>query len=909
MRAPTTPLSITVLHVDDDPEITDLTAAFLEREDDRFTVETATGADEGLARLAEGGVDCIVSDYDMPGMDGIAFLEAVREDHPDLPFVLYTGKGGEAVASEAISAGVTDYLQKEAGTSQYTVLANRVANAVERHRSRAALEASQERLSLFVEQSPLGVLEYGEDFEIVGLNPAGEEILGYDETELVGHTWEKLVTEESYDNVDRVTDELARGEGGWHSVDENVRADGERIVCEWHNRVVTDDDGDVVSCFSQFQDVTGRVERERELRQYEAYIEGSTDIITALDEEGIIQYQSPSVTRILGYGPDELVGENGFEYIHPDDYEATVEAFTEVVQNPDEVTTVECRFRTADGEWRRIEIRGRNLLDDPDVGAVVTNNRDVTDRAERTQALTETNALLSTLVDRLPVGVLAEDASRNVLAVNDRLFELFGMAGSPEDTVGTDCAQLAETVSDQFVDPGEFVGRIDALVANPEPVREAELARRDGRTFARSHDPLALPDGEGHLWVYRDITDRADRERRLTALNETSRDLMRAETREAVVETGVEAAREVLGLEANAIHLLDDEGRLAPVAVTDRTAELVGEPPTLTPGDSIAWRVYESGEARAVDDVRADPDVHRPETPVHSELYVPIGDHGILLAGSDTPAAFDRQDVVYGEILAASIATALDQVAQTSRLRDREEELTRKNARLEEFASVVSHDLRNPLNVAQGRVDLVREVRDSADLDRATTALDRCQALIDDLLVLARDGSDLGETDAVFLPAFARRCWETVSTADAALAVTTTRTVRADESRLQQLLENLFRNAVEHGSTGNQNAPRSGDAVEHGSTASRSSTRADGTVQVTLGDLSDGFYVADDGPGIPPAERDGIFETGYSTKPDGTGFGLDIVAQVAEAHGWTVDVTESEAGGARFEVRGVEFVD
>jgi PAS domain S-box-containing protein len=776
---------------------------------------------------------------------------------------------------------VTDYLQKETGSSQYAVLANRVANAVERHRSRRALEESQERLSLFVEQSPLGVLEYDENFSIVGVNPAGEAILGYDEADLVGETWEKLVTTESYENVDRVTDELARGEGGWHSVDENVRADGQHIVCEWHNRVVTDDDGDVVAVFSQFQDVTERVERERDLRQYEAYIEGSTDIITALDEEGIVRYQSPSVTRVLGYEPGELVGENGFAYVHPDDREAAVEAFATLVENPDEVATVECRFRTADDEWRHLEIRGRNLLDDPDVGVIVTNNRDVTDRAERAAALSETNALLSTLVERLPVGVLAEDAERNVLAVNDRLFDLFGLSGDPDDAVGSDCAAVAERVSDQFVDPEGFVDRIDELVANPEPVREEELVRRDGRTFARSHDPLSLPDGEGHLWVYRDVTDRAGRERRLAALNETTRELMRAETREAVVETGVEAARDVLGLDANAIHLREGD-ELVPAAATDRVVELVGDLPALERDDSIAWEAYGRGEAVAFDDVHDHPKVHREETPVHSEVYVPIGRYGVLIAGSETPEAFDREDVVYGEILAASITAALDQVERTSQLRARERELTRKNARLEEFASVVSHDLRNPLNVAQGRVALARETVESEDLARADEALDRCQALIDDLLVLARGGDDIGETDAVDLASFGRRCWETVATADATVAVTTARTVRADTSRLRQLLENLFHNAVEHG----------GDDV-----------------RVTLGALPDGFYVADDGPGIDPDARARVFESGHSTKPDGTGFGLDIVAQVAEAHGWSVAVTESESGGACFEVTGVEFVE
>ncbi|MFC6865328.1 PAS domain S-box protein [Halomicroarcula sp. GCM10025817] len=292
---------VAILHVDDDPDLLALTKTYLETQNDQFEVTTATGVDEGLATLADRQFDCIVSDYEIPGRNGIEFLEAVRAEFPDLPFILYTGKGSEEIASEAISKGVTDYLQKDTGTGQYTVLANRITNTVEQYRAATALEASRDRLSLLVEQSPMGVLEYNEAFEIVRLNETGEDILGYSESELVGETWEVLVTEESYEDVDRVTDELIEARGGFRSVDENVRKDGERIVCEWHNRLITDDDGDVVTIISLFQDITDRKERQRDLERYKAYLDGSTDIITVLDEDGRIQYQSPSVTRILGY--------------------------------------------------------------------------------------------------------------------------------------------------------------------------------------------------------------------------------------------------------------------------------------------------------------------------------------------------------------------------------------------------------------------------------------------------------------------------------------------------------------------------------------------------------------------------------------------------------------------------------
>jgi CheY-like chemotaxis protein len=149
MSARTDP--IRVLHVDDDPRVLDLASTFLERESALTEVVTATTPSEGVDHLAGDDVDCVVSDYDMPGRTGIEFLEAVRADRPELPFILFTGKGSEEIASEAISAGVTDYVRKGPGTDQYTILANRIENAVEAARARERA-ARQEHINTLIRE-------------------------------------------------------------------------------------------------------------------------------------------------------------------------------------------------------------------------------------------------------------------------------------------------------------------------------------------------------------------------------------------------------------------------------------------------------------------------------------------------------------------------------------------------------------------------------------------------------------------------------------------------------------------------------------------------------------------------------------------------------------------------------------
>jgi signal transduction histidine kinase len=220
-----------------------------------------------------------------------------------------------------------------------------------------------------------------------------------------------------------------------------------------------------------------------------------------------------------------------------------------------------------------------------------------------------------------------------------------------------------------------------------------------------------------------------------------------------------------------------------------------------------------------------------------------------------------------GDLLVRTIRYAIER-------KDNERAIERQNERLEQFASVLSHDLRNPLNVAQGRLSVAREERDSDHLREVAEMHDRMEALVEDVLELARHGQYIGEREEVAVEDVVADAWASIDGDSAEIHVEASRSVAADRERLQALFENLFRNAIEH--------------------AGESPT-------VYVGETEDGFYVEDDGSGIPADERESVFEHGYTTAEDGTGFGLSIVDEIASAHGWDVAVTESECGGARFE--------
>ncbi|WP_203229215.1 sensor histidine kinase [Halobellus captivus] len=418
-----------------------------------------------------------------------------------------------------------------------------------------------------------------------------------------------------------------------------------------------------------------------------------------------------------------------------------------------------------------------------------------------------------------------------------------------------------------------------------------ELAglRADGEEFPVEVSFGEYVVGDDHLFtgVIQDISDRKAAEEQLrdhtskvTQLHEVATEITRAASKEQVYQRTADGAVDVFPAAVARVAIADGD-QLVPAASSDHESLEECEPVSATLG--YAGQSYQSGEVLRLEDLTDTHSAARSSlqdggslpdadpTEPRSLLSIPLGEYGVVQAFAPEPAAFTDRDEEVAEMLATHVTTALQRIEAESTIR-------RERDRLEEFASILSHDLRNPLNVAQGRLELIQMTGEIDHVDAIDSALDRMERLIKDMLTLAREGDAVGETEPVELRAIANQAWNNVATESAALEIESSVRIDADHSRLIQVFENLYRNAIEHGGGG---------------------------VTIRVGSLDGGFYIEDTGPGIPEDERDDIFESGYTTHQEGTGFGLAIVKRIVEAHGWEIDVTTGRDGGARFEISDV----
>ena len=454
-------------------------------------------------------------------------------------------------------------------------------------------------------------------------------------------------------------------------------------------------------------------------------------------------------------------------------------------------------------------------------------------------------------------------------AANEAYEETFGLSAEEHDP--------DEFQAERIPDDAKAVN-IQKAADHDESIR-TEVRRRtiDGiGEFRLTIIPVEGNDSRLLYAVYADIEEQKRIERTLRNLHEATREMLRATDPDEVAEISARTAIDTLGFPTSGLRLYDEaEHTLEPTHLAEEATDLLGDRPAYGAGDDPIWTPFETGDPVIIPDL-ATTDTSLEFPGLGSLLVMPVGDHGVMPIGAKDPNYFDDSDIELARVLASNVEVALDRAERSRQLRERDERLEREVERLDKFASVVSHDLRNPLSVADGHLDFARATCENPEaeshFDRVAEAHDRMEQLVEDVLSLAREGQTVDETEPVSLESVAERGWRTVDTCEASLEVEAATTVEADPERLLTLLENLFRNAVDHAGDG---------------------------VTVAVGAVDDGFSVADDGKGmdIDPEEA---LSYGVTNADDGTGFGLAIVREIAEAHGWDITVETAKGEGTRF---------
>lgn len=563
------------------------------------------------------------------------------------------------------------------------------------------------------------------------------------------------------------------------------------------------------------------------------------DAILLVNADGHIVYANDTTTELFGYQPDEL-RETTVEALVPeglrDEHVGQRESYMDAPEPRPMGLGLDLVGQRKDGTTFPVEVSLTPITFD-DNPAVMTVVRDISDwEAVRTKY----QALLETAPDAF---FIADATTGELIEVNDQAVELMGY--SKNELVGMHQSQLhPRDEGDRYRDLFERHAEREGIMSELPDGSPIYVETKDGDHVPVEINVRIVDHGDQQLLTgtFRNLLERHERQK----------ELRRSET--------------IIQASGDAVYMLDRAGHF--VFTNQALDQMAGYQDDELPGEHVSKVMGQS-------DIEAGEEVIRRLLQSDEERGTFEMD---LLPASEQPIPTENHIAII-EADDGQLEASVGVVRDISKRQARERELEHQNQRLNEFAGVISHDLKNPLTIATGRLELALDEVDNEHLELVQSAHQRMNEIIQETLTLTREGQTVGETEMVDLANVIEQCWQHVASKGTDIHAKSMPTIQADGSRLQHLFENLFRNAIEHGGP---------------------------NVMIEVGGLENGFYVEDDGPGIPASERETVFEAGYSSTLEGTGLGLAIVKAIVDAHDWDIRVEMGDSGGARFEITGVD---
>ena len=738
-----------------------------------------------------------------------------------------------------------------------------------------------------------GILTIDETSTIVFANPAVHDIFGYAPADLVGESLLMLIPPDlQQQHLDAVAHYLQTGERSfdWDGIHlSGQHRDGQTVPLE-----IAFQEHDREDCrlfTGVIREITDQKAREEELERYETLVETADDGIYQLDSNGRFVAVNDVVTEITGYSRDQLLGESVSLVLDEDDIAKCIDVIqTQLASGDQGDQPLELDIRTANGHTLPGELRLNVLQQDGDFRGTVGIVRDITDRK---QAEAERQLLHATTRSIAEADTTEDGLNAVVTAVCEMTEWVYGEAWMPTaDGSHLERTTAAYTVSEAFDQFKERSGvaQFDSneglpgrVWATHEPEWLPNVAAVSPDVFVRADTaaevglkaglgvPVISDDRVVAVLAFYMTEEKPQDDRLMDIVSTTATNLgtlvQRKQQEDALKQHRKELVRrrdqlqtelnEIFDRVNEAFFGLNTEWEItyvnprAEAALQHSADELIGQ---------HIWDAFPA----AADSTFQEQYEYAMETQTavtFEEYYDPLESWFEVRAyPSETGLSVYFRDI-------------------TER-KESEHELKRQNERLDHFASMLAHELRNPVNIGQIYSQQLPAEADQEAVEYITEAFDRIEAMIDVMLVVTRGDEAVAESAPIQLADVAREAWDDVDTAEATLEVTVDKMIRGDETYIRHLFRNLFENAVVHGGA---------------------------DVTVTVGELPTGFYVADDGAGIPADDREAVLEAGYTTAASkgGTGLGLAFVRELAEVYEWDYLVTDSEDGGARFEFRNI----
>lgn len=802
------------------------------------------------------------------------------------------------------------------------------------------LRELKERLDLAVEGGQIGIWDWNMSTDYVTFNDQWASMLGFslDELEPTLETWEERVHPADMAHVEERLETHIAGERELYDCEHRMQTkSGDWKWIRDVGRVVDrDDDGTPRRAVGIHLDITDQKESELFLEEErDMFAQGPAVVFKWANEEGWpVEYVSGNVTETFGYTPEQL--QSGAvpytDLIHDEDFDRVS---SEVENQTDETTErfshEPYRMVTNAGEIRWVTDNTKIIRDEGEITHYLGYLIDITEQKRLEQSLRDSERSLRQLTE------IASDTDQGFEEKLSRLLELgterLGVSFGFLNRVEQDTQHVVQAVGDHpQLQPGETAPKSESYcrkTLQQDDVLDISDAVAEGWADDSAYERFDLGcyiggtvvvDGDQYGTLC--FADHADRshafddtekafvellvqwisyelttdsfERKLQEINDTAQRLMTAPTRADVATLTTKSAKSILGMQVTGIWWYDEEAdALVPEQQSDEATAIVGEQPTFERGGSIAWDAFEEGTAQVYDDLQTVPERYNDATALRSEVAVPMGEYGVIIASSTEPQAFSETDLNLLEVLSATVESAVTRARREQTLRKTQRKLKQSNEELEQFAYAASHDLQEPLRTVSSYLTLLeRRYGDELDedatefIDFAVDGADRMREMIQALLAYSRVDTRGRQFESIEASTVFERVTEnlamtieesgaTVSTPDGET------TISGDQSQLVQLFQNLIENGIKY----NETTPH----IEISATAH------DGLVS---------FEVTDNGIGMESDQIDTIFDVFQRLHTreefDGTGIGLSLCRKIVERHDGDIAVESEPGKGSTF---------